>query len=226
MTLTYSNEGFHSDGIHNLQTDMPVITSMYNIQAPGQGGNTFLACGRLAFQQAKQYVQMKARRLLVHYIYSESLGLPIMQEGISRIGRTATLSRPQSMPILRTVHPLVRRHPETGEESVYVSCGNVDFMEAEATETEPALHLDTNASYDLIETLLSGITQAPLVYAHEWKQGDFVMWDNRVTLHAPGEPTAMEGTRLHHRVRLAGSESANRDLKYVQQPKESLQHEK
>eukprot|EP00747_Dinoflagellata_sp_TGD_P206871 gnl/TRDRNA2_/TRDRNA2_80507_c0_seq1.p1 gnl/TRDRNA2_/TRDRNA2_80507_c0~~gnl/TRDRNA2_/TRDRNA2_80507_c0_seq1.p1 ORF type:complete len:376 (+),score=45.04 gnl/TRDRNA2_/TRDRNA2_80507_c0_seq1:69-1196(+) len=222
MMLTYSNEGFHSDGMHIWQKDLPVVTSMYNIHAPESGGQTLFACGRLAFQRAAPELQRKARRLLVHYIYDESLGRPIMQNGIKRIGfatpRNASSATPRK--VVRTVHPLVRLHPETGEESVYVSCGNIDFMEAKATDTEPALHLDTEASYELLEDLLSPVTDAPLVYAHEWSVGDFVMWDNRLLLHSPGEPAEMTGQRLHHRVRLPGSAEANRDLS-----SECLSHE-
>jgi len=215
MGLTYSNEGFHSDAMHNQQTNLPIITSMYALQTPERGGETFYACGRSAFASAPPELQRKARRLLVHYVYDEVLGRPILQKGIKRVGfdifgnRTVTGHAGG----VHVVHPLIRKHPETGEESVSLSCANVDYMEARATETEPAVYLDTAASYDLVEALLGNATQPPLVYAHKWREHEYVMWDNRVILHAPGEPSEMVGQRLHHRVRLPGSPTANQDLR-------------
>mmetsp|Transcript_89426 Transcript_89426/g.164024 ORF Transcript_89426/g.164024 Transcript_89426/m.164024 type:complete len:226 (-) Transcript_89426:56-733(-) len=211
MSLTMDNEGFHGDGIHNMQTGLPAITSMYCLEAPEQGGETHFACGRKALAQAKPEVYALAKRMKIHYIYDEGLGLPIMRDGIVRTGREmpAGVATGSS---LHTVHPLVRVHPETGNASVYISCGNIDYIEARATDTEAAVHFDTTASYNFVEELLGSVTQPPLVYAHRWKKGDFVIWDNRLTLHSPGIPERMIGKRLHHRVRLTGSKHANRDL--------------
>jgi len=42
------------------------------------------------------------------------------------------------------------------------------------------------------------------VYAHEWRQGDFVVWCNRCLLHSATETAKYKGQhRLHHRIRLA-----------------------
>eukprot|EP00746_Dinoflagellata_sp_MGD_P156181 gnl/MRDRNA2_/MRDRNA2_85729_c1_seq1.p1 gnl/MRDRNA2_/MRDRNA2_85729_c1~~gnl/MRDRNA2_/MRDRNA2_85729_c1_seq1.p1 ORF type:complete len:339 (+),score=50.50 gnl/MRDRNA2_/MRDRNA2_85729_c1_seq1:2-1018(+) len=209
MGLTMTNAGFHPDGAHNLQTNLPVVTSMYCLQAPERGGNTFFACGRLAFASATPELQRMARRLYVHYIFDESVQ-PVMQNGIRRVRFERHENTTKAVKVVRTVQPLVRQHPETGEESIYVSCQGVEYMEAGATETDPALYLNTTASFDLIETLLSGVTAEPIVYAHQWRVGDFAIWDNRLLLHAPGE-AEMDGERLHHRVRLSGSAAANRD---------------
>ena len=43
---------------------------------------------------------------------------------------------------VRTVHPLVRRHAETGEESIYVSCAHVERMEAPPSDGLPPVWLD------------------------------------------------------------------------------------
>eukprot|EP00746_Dinoflagellata_sp_MGD_P087044 gnl/MRDRNA2_/MRDRNA2_34531_c0_seq1.p1 gnl/MRDRNA2_/MRDRNA2_34531_c0~~gnl/MRDRNA2_/MRDRNA2_34531_c0_seq1.p1 ORF type:complete len:384 (+),score=37.18 gnl/MRDRNA2_/MRDRNA2_34531_c0_seq1:64-1215(+) len=217
MTLTHSNGGWHGDGIHAQQTDMPVLTSMYCLQAPERGGETHFACGRHAFASATPEVQKKARRLLVHYVFdADTFGQAVCPNGIRRIsydvyGGNGTVTGHKGG--VHTVHPLVRKHPETGEESVYVSPCLLDYMEAPATETEPALYFDTEASFDFVEALIGGVTSSPLEYLHKWGERDFVIWDNRLTLHSAGEPTEMDGTRLHHRVRLSGSPSANLDLR-------------
>merc|ERR1712187_402496 len=166
----------------------------------------------LALIRAPSEVAKLARRLRVHYVYDESLGLPIMRDGIVRVGREHPGNLTYTNTTVRVVHPLVRSHPETGEEAVYISCANIDHMEASATHGEGAVYLDTTASYELVETLIGNVTKAPLVCTHRWREGDFVIWDNRLTAHSPGDVENMTGTRLHHRVRLTGSATANRDL--------------
>ena len=39
-------------------------------------------------------------------------------------------------------------------------------------------------------------------WAHRWKPGDFVCWDNRWMIHSTTTPLLWEGDRLMHRVRL------------------------
>ena len=56
------------------------------------------------------------------------------------------------------VHPLIRRHPQTGDESVWLSCANVAFMDAPALPTQPAVHLDCSASYALVDQLVGRST--------------------------------------------------------------------
>ena len=167
QTLSYTNEGFHSDGVHNMQERMPVLTSMYCLEAPLAGGETHFACGRQALARAPAELRALARRLTVHYVYDETLGLPLMRDGIVRVGRTAVPilpadgSRPAAT---RTTHPLVRRHHESGEESLYISCGNIDYMEAPAEpDGRPAVHLDTAASYELVTSLIGETTSEPHV---------------------------------------------------------------
>lgn len=69
-------------------------------------------------------------------------------------------------------HPLVRTHPETGRKALYV--GN------HATHI---VGMDPAGGTALLGELLAHATQRHFVYAHRWRVGDFVIWDNRVLLH-------------------------------------------
>jgi alpha-ketoglutarate-dependent 2,4-dichlorophenoxyacetate dioxygenase len=67
---------------------------------------------------------------------------------------------------------LVRTHPTTGRKSLYLSshAGKIiGWPEPEAK----ALLMD----------LTEAATQREFVYAHKWRVGDLVMWDNRQTMH-------------------------------------------
>ena len=69
-------------------------------------------------------------------------------------------------------HPLVRTHPETGRKALYL--GN------HATHI---VGLPQSESDALLTELLEHATTPGFVYAHRWRQGDLVVWDNRCLLH-------------------------------------------
>jgi taurine dioxygenase len=69
-------------------------------------------------------------------------------------------------------HPLVRTHPDTGVKSLYI--GNHSTHIIGMPQAEGAA---------LLAELLQHATQPRIVYAHRWRVGDLVMWDNRCLLH-------------------------------------------
>ncbi len=76
---------------------------------------------------------------------------------------------------LRTAHPVVRTHPETGRKSLFIGSPTITARRFETmTEAE---------SFPLIQWLYQHSSQPHRVYRHHWSNGDVVMWDNRCTLH-------------------------------------------
>jgi alpha-ketoglutarate-dependent 2,4-dichlorophenoxyacetate dioxygenase len=68
--------------------------------------------------------------------------------------------------------PLVHVHPGSGRQVLFpsVHCTHVSGM------TVPEGRL-------LVAELIEHATQPEFVYTHNWRAGDYVMWDNRATLH-------------------------------------------
>jgi alpha-ketoglutarate-dependent 2,4-dichlorophenoxyacetate dioxygenase len=69
-------------------------------------------------------------------------------------------------------HRLVITHPVTGRKSLYLSShigGIVGWPMPEARA--------------FIRDLIEHATQRQFVYAHQWRVGDLVMWDNRTVMH-------------------------------------------
>jgi len=69
-------------------------------------------------------------------------------------------------------HKLVLTHPKTGRKSLYLSShigGIVGWPVPEARA--------------FLRDLTEHATQPQFVYAHKWKVGDMVMWDNRTVMH-------------------------------------------
>lgn len=232
MAITYENEGFHSDGIHDeadfakaLQKHtFPALTSMYCIRAPEIGGETRFACTRAPFAALSEQQKGLLRRLRVHYMNKKFLtlrGQPVMEAGCRQLGPREHDSKLLSEGFEDLgaaeeaengpVHPLVRRHPGTGDESMFLSTAAACFVEAPKTTSEPAVHLGWSDSVDLIHSMVSEACSEPKAYAHIWQKDDFVIWDNRLTLHSAPKLQNTVGERLFHRVRLTGSKESNVD---------------
>jgi alpha-ketoglutarate-dependent 2,4-dichlorophenoxyacetate dioxygenase len=82
------------------------------------------------------------------------------------------------------IHPLVRVNPRSGRRSLYLASHASRIIDWPVPEGRLFLR-------DLTEHA----TQPKFVYAHKWRGGDLVMWDNRSTMHR-GRPF---DDRLHKR---------------------------
>jgi alpha-ketoglutarate-dependent 2,4-dichlorophenoxyacetate dioxygenase len=67
---------------------------------------------------------------------------------------------------------LVRTHPVTGRQSLFLSSHIGTIVGWQIPEAR-----------DLIRDLVEHATQRQFVYAHAWKEYDLVIWDNRQTMH-------------------------------------------
>ena len=67
---------------------------------------------------------------------------------------------------------LVRRHPSTGQKSLYLS-----------SHAGAILGMEMPAARILLRDLTEHATQPRFVYVHKWQVGDLVMWDNQQTMH-------------------------------------------
>ena len=104
-----------------------------------------------------------------------------------RIAGLRVAFRPAFDPRLPEVdHPLVRTHPETGRKALYL--GNHATHIAGMPQAEGCA---------LLAALLAHATRPEFVYAHRWRPGDLVIWDNRVLLH---RLVLGDGLRRHRRV--------------------------
>ena len=73
----------------------------------------------------------------------------------------------------RAAHPVVTVHPDTGARSLYVN----------PTYTRWLNDVPQAESEEVLRLLLNHATQEQFVYRHRWTEGDFVIWDNRATMH-------------------------------------------
>jgi len=93
------------------------------------------------------------------------------------------------------VHPIVRTHPDTGDKTLYLG-----------HHMSHIVGLDKDESDALLEELSDHTTQDEFVYTHQWRTGDYVMWDNRLLLHrAMPNYKFSKDRRLLHRTVVIGT---------------------
>ena len=167
--MKYSGDGWHSDYSYKL---IPAnATMLHGLEIPAEGGDTLFANAEAAFEELPEDTKQYLRTLRVRHQYRWS---PDREDPWARwkyIGQSERDVTPE------ITHPLVRRHPDTGKECLFLQpriIGSVIGIEG----------LDEGASNRLIDDLIDHITSAQFVYRHHWKQNDVVVWDNRCLLHS------------------------------------------
>ncbi len=90
----------------------------------------------------------------------------------------------------RAVHPLVMRHPRTGERILYVNYN----------QTARIVELGEAESDALIEQLFACSYPEEAVLEHRWDLGDLVVWDNLALQHARGAVSDVGVRRLQRAV--------------------------
>jgi alpha-ketoglutarate-dependent 2,4-dichlorophenoxyacetate dioxygenase len=172
------NRLWHSD------SSFKPVPAMYSLlharRIPSKGGNTEFADMRTAYDALDDETRAQIDDLVCEHsqIYSrQQLGFTEFTED----------ERARFAPVLQR---LVRTHPSTGRKSLYLSSHAGGIVGWPVPEARAFLR-------DLVEHA----TQRQFVYAHTWRVGDLVMWDNRRTMHRArpfpaDEPRDMRRTTL------------------------------
>ena len=149
---------FHSDGSHRA---MPYrATTLYAIEVPDQGGETRFASMASAFEALPDDLQARLDGLSARHVFNYN--------------KTTREEMRLGDDVAHAIHPLIRRHPDTGRKSLYLSrlmTRNIEGMDD--TEGEA-----------LLLSLLDHCERPDFVYEHAWQPGDLVIWDNRSVNHA------------------------------------------
>lgn len=154
---------FHSD-MSYLETPSRA-TILYGIEVPHAGGDTLFASTTAAYDALDEETKtlLAGRNALQGFLHGTTL-------------------RHNNTPHKSYSHPAVRVVPETGRKSLFVSRLMTFAIEG----------LEPDESDALIERLFDHIEKPQFRYAHKWRVGDLLVWDNRSTVHArtdfdPGE---------------------------------------
>ena len=159
----------------------------YAIELPPCGGDTLFADQRLAYETLSDGLKQTLRGLRA----VASAGQPAVSA--TRSARIADHGTEETTDRWRAVHPVVRRHPETGRPSLFVNPAHTTQIEGWAeAESRP-----------LLDFLFRHQVSEPFTCRLRWRRGDLAVWDNRAVLHYPLNDYHGH-RRLLHRVTLKG----------------------
>jgi alpha-ketoglutarate-dependent sulfate ester dioxygenase len=107
----------------------------------------------------------------------------------------STYSRRINDNLLVAIHPVVRVHPHTGEQALFVNPGFTSHI----------VGLSARESKAILDLLYAQITEPQYTVRLRWEPGTVAFWDNRATAHlAPRDIEHLDLKRTLHRITLVG----------------------
>jgi len=158
-TYSLGNRLWHTDASFQ---DPPGRYSMLSARVlPPVSADTEFADTRTAYDTLPDEMKERLEGLRAHHSIAHS-----------RQTLGFEFSEAESEKLKGAIHPVVRTLPRSGRRSLYVASHASRIIDWPVPEGRLLL-------LDLIEHA----TRPELVYRHAWRAGDFVIWDNRATMH-------------------------------------------
>ena len=162
---------FHSDQCYVERPAM--ATMLYAMEIPSKGGDTLFANMYTAYDTLSEALKQKLDGLVAENVYDyEASGTTRgskIKEGVKHFA-----------------HPVFRTHPVTGRKALYVN----------RLMTDHIVGLPLAESNDILHFLFEHAEKPEFTYAHKWRVGDLLLWDNRCTLHARSDFDASERRKM------------------------------
>lgn len=131
------------------------VSILHGIEIPPVGGDTAFASTQAAFAALSDGLKDLLRRMEAVHTYA-------WYERREDADHTVT-------------HPVVRRHPSTGREGLYVNrMFTCRFHDMTVAESAP-----------LLDYLFDHMERHEFTCRFRWRPGGVILWDNRFTLHYP-----------------------------------------
>ena len=158
-----------------------IVTMLYGIEVTSQGGLTRVSNMYRAYDNVPQELRdrLEGRTVLQVYDYNRY-----------RIDPNVDMAGVRSHS-----QPIFVRHPVTGRKALYVN----------RTMTARIEGMDKTESDAILDQLFDIAEDDRIVFDHEWRVGDLLMWDNRCSTHARTDFPSEE-SRVLRRCTVAGKE--------------------
>lgn len=162
-------DNWHSDW--SFLPEPPSATCLMAVEIPPVGGDTLFSNQATAFAALPEARKEELRGLKA--VHSARRGYaPDGMYGDRDKGRSMAI-RPGEAAMATHTHPLVKPHPETGEDVLFCSIAYTIGFEG----------MEDAAAMALLLELHEWCQQDRFVYRHKWEPGMLVMWDNRCLNH-------------------------------------------
>jgi taurine dioxygenase len=168
-----------------------LATMLYAVETPPVGGDTMFANLYLAWETLSDGLRRMLQPLRARHIAGKPVALQTREEMHTKRGTAADVKTTAAL------HPVARRHPETGRVALYVSLAHTTNFE-DMTEAESA---------PLLDYLFAHQIRPEFTCRFAWRPGSLALWDNRCSLHYPLNDYHGH-RRVMHRVSLMGDRPA------------------
>jgi taurine dioxygenase len=176
-------ETFHTD--HSNHPAPPKATTLFAVELPSHGGDTQYVNMHDSYDDLPEDTKRRIDGLKAMHVYQSKYS-PRALSGLNADSR-AKLPPPG-------IHPLVRTHPENGRKALYLN----------PVRMESIVGMEDDDALKLIGELMAHATQKKYEYRHQWRPGDWVMWDNRSVMHQANPDYDMNERRYLYRLMLKG----------------------
>ncbi len=190
--------GWHTD--QSFRRPPPDISLFHAVVACPKGqGQTLFADGTGAYEALSDGLKERVRDLEGIHVYP----FRGRSEEEVRAGVTPRPLAPHEQPQRQ---PVVREHPETGKRALYLcESGQMDWILGPFAGMEPGPDGEGAA---LLYEIMAHYTQPRFTYAHEWEDGDLIVYDNRCLAHCATWFDAARHERLMWRTTVWGNPGA------------------
>jgi alpha-ketoglutarate-dependent 2,4-dichlorophenoxyacetate dioxygenase len=154
------NELWHTDS--SFKPEGATWSMLHARVVPPAGGNTEFADTRAAFDALPEAMKRRLEGLVAEHSVWHSR---------SKLGGYIP-TEDERKAYTRARHRLVRRHPGSGRNALYI-----------ASHASHIIGMAVEEGQALLQELMEFATQPQFVYSHTWQIGDLVIWDNRCTMH-------------------------------------------
>jgi len=175
--------GWHTD--ITAAVNPPKIAILRGVTIPPFGGDTMWTNLAVAYDALSTPIKALVDGLRTIHAFAPPPGAKSVEAYNESVRRRT----------LKTEHPLVTVHPETGERLLFISPAFVKSI----------VGLSPRESQKILEMLWEHLVRPEFTVRFKWNPGDIAMWDNRATAHLPpSDIYASDADRQLYRVTLVG----------------------
>lgn len=155
-----AGDGWHTDV--SCEEQPPMGSMLYMKEVPDSGGDTLFANMHRAYETLSEPMQAFLE------------GQTAIHDGAIPYVGNYGIAPPAGQNYPRTEHPVIIRHPESGERVLFVNSGFTSHI----------VGMHRSESRALLDMLFTHIASTPsLTCRVSWEPGTLTFWDNRCTQH-------------------------------------------
>lgn len=187
------NDAWHTD-VTFIETP-PMASILYAKSLPADGGDTLWSNMRVAFDALSR--PMRDFLSTLDAVHDFARGFPARRTVAQNAGTDKYTKAIEDHPPV--IHPVVRTHPETHEDGLFVNYGF----------TAKIVGLRRKESDALLNLLFEHIQKPEFQVRWRWKPNAIAFWDNRVTQHYAVNDY-LPNRRIMHRATVLGDRPYHR----------------